>query len=403
MTQPDSGLPNIILFDGIVRRHLLPLSFTRPVGDFRFGILTLREKWERMLPGSYSYLTEPYLQTKFPIHEVDDNIFVAANVCPSLLLAAEVANLASGEALLADDRLVAFRGSREAFDARAFNRTIQTESDLLCFDRLYDLFLGNGRAIEEDFRLLTEGRASQPVSDSVRVVGKPYDADGSPRIFIEEGAEMECAIVNVKEGPVYIGRCAEVEEGSVIRGPFAACEHSVVKVGAKIYGGTTLGPYCKAGGELNNVLLFGYSNKAHDGFLGNAVVGEWCNLGAGTNASNLKNDYSEIKLWSYPDGRFLRTGLQFCGLIMGDHTKTGINSMLNTATVLGVGVNIHGSGFPRAFVPSFSDGGNAGFTDVNLNRFFESASRMMARRGHILSETDRAIFEYIYSEAENYK
>ena len=301
------------------------------------------------------------------------------------------------------DRLLAYRGDAATFASGAFRRRVESESQLLCFDRLYDLFLRNGLAIEEDFRLLTEGRSSQPVSDSVRIIGTPYYPDGTPRVFLEEGARAECVILNVTAGPVYIGRDAELQEGSVVRGPFAACEHSVVNINSKIYGATTLGPYCKVGGELNNALLFGYSNKAHEGFLGNAVVGEWCNLGAGTNASNLKNDYSEIKLWSYPDGRFLRTGLQFCGVIMADHSKTGINSMLNTATVLGVGVNIHGSGFPRNFVPSFSDGGNTGFTDVNLARFFESASRMMARRGHVLTEADREIFEYIYSRAENYK
>lgn len=192
-------------------------------------------------------------------------------------------------------------------------------------------------------------------------------------------------------------------ENSSIRAPFAACEHVVVNMGTKIYGATTLGPYCKVGGELNNVIMQAYSNKGHDGFLGNAVIGEWCNLGAGTNASNLKNDYSEIKLWNYPSRRFLRTGLQFCGLIMGDHSKAGINCMFNTATVLGVGVNVHGSGFPRNFVASFSEGGTAGFSDVPLSKFFSIAERMMARRGKVLTEVDRAIFEAIHDETENLK
>ena len=192
-------------------------------------------------------------------------------------------------------------------------------------------------------------------------------------------------------------------EGACIRAPFAGCAHSVVNMGAKVYGATTLGPYCKVGGEVNNVVFIGYSNKAHDGFLGNAVIGEWCNIGGGTTASNLKNDYGEIKLWNYPQARFVRTGLQFCGLIMGDHTKLGVNTMINTATVLGVGVNIHGTGFPRNFVPSFSEGGSSGFVDVSLTKFFTIAERMMARRNKVLSEDDKEMFKSIYSIADNYK
>ena len=214
---------------------------------------------------------------------------------------------------------------------------------------------------------------------------------------------MEGAIVNLTEGPVYIGKDAEVMEGACIRAPFAGCTHSVVNMGAKVYGATTLGPYCKVGGEVNNVVFIGYSNKAHDGFLGNAVIGEWCNIGGGTTASNLKNDYGEIKLWNYPQARFVRTGLQFCGLIMGDHTKLGVNTMINTATVLGVGVNIHGTGFPRNFVPSFSEGGSSGFVDVSLTKFFTIAERMMARRNKVLSEDDKEMFKSIYSIADNYK
>ena len=234
-------------------------------------------------------------------------------------------------------------------------------------------------------------------------VGDAVAADGTPRIFVEEGAVVEAAVLNVVNGPIYIGRDAEVMEGSCIRAPFALCDHAVVNMGARIYGATTIGPYCKVGGELNNVVMIGYSNKAHDGFLGNAVIGEWCNLGGGTTASNLKNDYTEIKLWNYPAHRFLRTGLQFCGLIMGDHSKTGINCMFNTATVVGVGVNIHGAGFPRNFVASFSEGSSAGFTDVSLAKFFDIAERMMARRKVELTDTDREIFKSIYNIADTYK
>ncbi|MEG1587514.1 MAG: putative sugar nucleotidyl transferase [Bacteroidales bacterium] len=394
---------NIVLFDGEIRNNLLPLSFCRPVADFRFGILTVREKWERILPGRYSYLTEAYLANKFPVCLESDTLFIAGNICPSLMLSAEVANLREGEALMNKERLLAFRGTREQFESTSFIYQKETESAILFFENLYDIFLLNDRALEEDFRLITDGRTSAPLSPSVRVIGDPSFPDGTPKIFLEEGVSMECVILNVTNGPVYLGSHAEIQEGSSIRAPFAACTHAVVNMNTKIYGATTLGPYCKVGGELNNVVMFGYANKAHEGFLGNAVIGEWCNIGAGTNASNLKNDYSEIKLWNYPCGRFLKTGLQFCGLIMGDHSKAGINCMFNTATVLGVGVNIHGAGFPRNFVPSFSEGGNSGFADVALVKFFQTAARMMSRRGKELTETDREIFEYIYSQAENYK
>ncbi|MDO5570730.1 MAG: putative sugar nucleotidyl transferase [Bacteroidales bacterium] len=394
---------NIILFDGQIRDQLLPLSFTRPIAEFRFGILTIKEKWERVLPGNYSVLTQKYLEKKYPLIIEDDNIFIAGNVTPSLMLSAEIELLNKGQVLMDKDRVIAFRGTIDQFNSSSFFTSTQTQSKILSFDRLYDLFLLNETAIEDDFRLITEGRQSEPISESVRIIGEKYFEDGTPKIFIEKGAKIECAILNLSNGPVYIGQGAEVQEGSVIRAPFAMCEHSVANMNTKIYGATTLGPYCKVGGELNNVIMFGYSNKAHEGFLGNAVVGEWCNIGAGTNASNLKNDYSEIKLWSYPQGKFLKTGLQFCGLIMGDHSKTGINSMINTATILGVGVNIHGSGFPRNFVPSFSEGGASGFSDVNLVKFFQTASKMMERRGMILTNNDREIFEYINREAENYK
>ena len=279
-----------------------------------------------------------------------------------------------------------------------------TYADEYCAIRsLYDIFMKNGTQLRADFRLLTAGRHSQPLSDSCVVIGPRCFDDGMPAVFLEEGASVEAVSLNTSGGPIYIGRNATVMEGSCIRAPFAACEKAQVNMGSKIYGATTLGPYCKVGGELNNVVMFGFSNKAHDGFLGNAVIGEWCNIGAGTNASNLKNDYTEIKLWNYRAHRFLRTGLQFCGLIMGDHSKAGINCMFNTATVIGVGVNIHGAGFPRNFVASFSEGGATGYADVSVAKFFDIAKRMMARRNIELNDVDKEIFENIYRIADNYK
>lgn len=359
-------MTHIVLRDPTeAHENLLPLSFTRPLSELRLGILTLREKWEKLLPATYSWETMPYLATKFPRIDQPATYTVDSDIIPT---PAYIDALQRGEDA-EPDRIV----------------------------NLYDIFLRNGEAIEADFRLVTKGRESMPLSSSNTVIG-----DRS-LLFIEPGAHIEGAIINTTHGPVYVGRDAEIMEGSCLRGPIAICEHAVVNMGTKIYGATTIGPWCKVGGELNNVVMLGYSNKAHDGFLGNAVIGEWCNLGAGCVASNLKNDYTEIKLWNYPAHRFLKTGLQFCGLIMGDHSKAGINTMFNTATVAGVGVNIHGSGFPRNFIASFSEGGASGFSDVSLTKFYDIATRMMARRGKQLTRLDRDIFQYIYDYADRFK
>lgn len=397
---------NIILFDvPSVRQNLLPLSYTRPVADFLVGATTIRQKWEAFLPGRYSYLTAGYLAEKFPMTEAPLSVFVASNVIPDAGLAAAVAALGEGEALAAHNAkgervLVAVKDSRagleEIIDTVPESATMY-EGKVDTISWLYDVFMGNGRRIEDDFERMTSGREGQSIPRSNTVIGDPE------LIFIESGAVVEGVVLNALHGPIYVGRDVEIMEGSCLRGPIALCEHATVNMGTRIYPGTTIGPWCKVGGELNNVVMFGYSNKAHDGFLGNAVVGEWCNLGAGCVASNLKNDYTEIKLWNYPAHRFLRTGLQFCGLIMADHSKAGINTMFNTATVVGVGVNIHGSGFPRNFIASFSEGGAQGFNDQPMEKFFSTASRMMARRGKALSEADARIFEDIRRQAENYK
>lgn len=397
---------NIILFDvPYVRQNLLPLSYTRPVADFLVGATTIRQKWEAFLPGRYSYLTAGYLAEKFPTEEAPVSIFVASNVIPDADLAAAVATLGEGEALAArnakgEPMLVAVKDSRAGLESiidTVPESATMYEGKVDSISWLYDVFMGNGRRIEDDFERMTRGREGQSIPRSNTVIGDPE------LIFIESGAVVEGVVLNALHGPIYVGRDVEIMEGSCLRGPIALCEHATVNMGTRIYPGTTIGPWCKVGGELNNVVMFGYSNKAHDGFLGNAVVGEWCNLGAGCVASNLKNDYTEIKLWNYPAHRFLRTGLQFCGLIMADHSKAGINTMFNTATVVGVGVNIHGSGFPRNFIASFSEGGAQGFNDQPMEKFFSTASRMMARRGKALSEADARIFEAIRRQAENYK
>lgn len=386
---------NIILADNAeARLNLLPLTFTRPIARLLTGLFTIEERWQRYLPGDYSYLTADYLSEVFPFRASgDDNLIIDSRVIADRQLSEAVSALQMGEGLMAGDVLVARRG---AVDGEA---AILREYDgqVTVINRPFDVFLTNGAALESDFAEVTRGRASQPEPQSCMVIG-----DVS-RLFIEEGATVSGAVINVETGPVYIGRGATVMEGACMRGPIAILDHSTVNMGAKIYGATTIGPHSKVGGELNNVVILGYSNKAHDGFLGNAVIGEWCNLGAGCTASNLKNDYTEIKLWNYASRRFQRSGLQFCGLIMGDHSKGGINTMFNTATVLGVGVNVHGTGFPRNFVPSFSDGSAAGFSEQTLQKFLDVATRVMARRDRTLGDAEVRMYEALYSLTETYR
>lgn len=396
---------NIILFDlPAVRENLLPLSYTRPIADFLVGITTLRKKWESFLAGEFSYSTVGYLSEKYPMKTAEENLFIASNIIATEHLARRLDTLEPGEVLMADTMagqrvLVGFKGGANRLDEviHSMPAGIVYEEKVDAINYVYDIFLLNGRQIEADFDVLTAGREGQSIPRSNTVIGEP------DRIYIESGAIVEGVVLNASHGPIYVGRHVEIMEGSCLRGPIALGEHSTVNMGTRIYPGTSLGPWCKVGGELNNVVIFGFTNKAHDGFLGNAVIGEWCNLGAGCVASNLKNDYTEIKLWNYPSHRFLRTGLQFCGLIMADHSKAGINTMFNTATVVGVGVNIHGSGFPRNFIASFSEGGPSGFTDLPMEKFFDIAKRMMARRGRSLSEADNRIFHAIRELAENYK
>lgn len=396
---------NIILFDlPAVRENLLPLSYTRPIADFLVGITTLRKKWESFLAGEFSYSTVGYLSEKYPMKTAEENLFIASNIIATEHLARRLDSLEPGEVLMADTMagqrvLVGFKGGANRLDEviHSMPAGIVYEEKVDAINYVYDIFLLNGRQIEADFDVLTAGREGQSIPRSNTVIGDP------DRIYIESGAIVEGVVLNASHGPIYVGRHVEIMEGSCLRGPIALGEHSTVNMGTRIYPGTSLGPWCKVGGELNNVVIFGFTNKAHDGFLGNAVIGEWCNLGAGCVASNLKNDYTEIKLWNYPSHRFLRTGLQFCGLIMADHSKAGINTMFNTATVVGVGVNIHGSGFPRNFIASFSEGGPSGFTNLPMEKFFDIAKRMMARRGRSLSEADNRIFHAIRELAENYK
>jgi len=337
-------------------------------------------------------LTSEYLSEKYPVIDAEENILIKGSIVPTKEFVEAVKNLKSEETLVKDEMILAYRVTKENLsenESDTDGNLVEFEGDLISLEHIWQLFSELDVNLKFDFQLITKGRKSVEISKTNNVVCKE-------NIFIEEGAKVEYASLNASDGIIYIGKDAEVMEGSFIRGPFALGQHSQLKMGTKIYGATSIGPFCKVGGEVSNSLLIGYSNKAHDGFLGNSVIGEWCNLGAGTNCSNLKNTYEDVRLWNYYEESFVSTGLQFCGLIMGDHSKTGINSMLNTGTVIGVNVNLFGTGFPRNFIPSFSWGGANGFKIYNLNKAIQVAERVYARRSLDFNEVEINILKHIF-------
>ena len=388
---------NYILFDGTVRNALLPFTFTRPVADIRVGILTIREKWEKYLGSTITTLTEEYLSEKFPMVEMELNVMINASYLPNDILVEMIIGLEKNQAIFHGEDVVAFytNDTQEEVDFDTYE-IIDFNQEFIKIEHVWDIFSKNDIALREDFELITEGRISNPIPKSVNVIAPE-------NIFIEDGAKLEFVTLNASSGPIYIGKNAEIMEGSVIRGPFALCESGRVKLSSKVYGATTVGPHSVIGGEVSNSVLFGYSNKGHDGFLGNSVLGEWCNIGADSNNSNLKNNYEEVKLWNYETENFAKTGLQFCGLMMGDHSKCGINTMFNTGTVVGVSANIFGAGFPRNFVPSFSWGGASGFTTYLTNKAFQTAKIVMARRQVEFTDKDAKILENVFEITKKYR
>ncbi len=385
---------NYILFDSASRKNLLPLTFTRPVADIRLGILTIREKWEKLLNTTTSSLTENYLKVKYPLVKAAENMLIDGSLCPNQALVDAINSLKVGQALVKDDAILAMCLSAESLESFSDGgdemEIIETNVEVIKINNNWDIFEFNGEAIRNDFALITKGRKSQPIPKTVNCLNPE-------NIFIEEGAVLNFATLNASTGPIYIGKGAEVMEGAKIRGPFALCEQAVVKMGAKIYGPTTIGPFSKVGGEINQSVIFGYSNKAHDGFMGQSVIGEWCNIGADSNTSNLLNTYEEVKIWSYAEECFVQTGLQFCGTIMGDFSKCGINTMFNTGTVIGVSANIFGAGYQRNFIPSFSWGGTAGVQDYNLKKAFKTNEAVFARRDKKFDRVEKDILTEIFS------
>ena len=381
---------NLVLFDDPAIRHdLMPFTLTRPAGSLRVGILTLDQKWSHYSGSACSFATEPFLREKFPSVTGADPLYINGSLCPDDQLWKAISRLSAGESLLTGDRLLAVRGPKPEKTDKA---TVYAGTPVW-IDQVWKIFQLNGAEILADFSRLTAGRKSQAITDPHTRV---YQAEN---IFLEEGVQLQACVLNASAGPIYLGKNAQVQEGAVIRGPFSLGENSVVNMGAKIRGDTTVGPHCKVGGEISNSVLYGYSNKAHDGFLGNSVIGEWCNLGADTNTSNLKNNYEDVKLWNYRKGGFVRTGQMFCGLMMGDHSKCGINTMFNTGTVVGVSANIFGDGYPRNFIPSFAWGGAAGFSTFQLKKVFETAERVMERRHVALTDADRKVLTTLFEQS----
>lgn len=387
-----------VLYDSEVRANLLPFTHTRAIADIRCGILTMKERWAHVLGAATSVLTESYLQDMYRFEPGNDTIYINASVFASRQMADAIAMLTTGQALVSNGTTIAARlqeapGKLEKTQAAiAECAPVLYEGEVYALHHNWDIFALCDRAIRDDFAVLTSGRSSTEVPEGVVAIG-------GNNVFIEPGAKVYAGcIINASTGPVYIGAHAEVLEGTMMRGPIAICEHAVVKMGAKVYGATTIGPGCKVGGEINNVVFFANSNKSHDGYLGNAVIGEWCNLGADTNCSNLKNDYGVVKVWNEATDSEISTGLTFCGLMMGDHSKCGINTMFNTGTVIGVSCNIYGGGFPAKFIPSFSWGGSEGWTDYRLDKAIDTANRMMTRRNKQMSPAEIHAWKHLYAQ-----
>lgn len=394
---------SVILFDlPEIRSGLLPFTYTRPVSEIRVGILTVAEKWKHFLSKDVSYHTEEYLQEKFSLITDEENVVINSSIIPNDHLITQILGLKERASLFQDGMFIAAKCKKsdlselwscnwDRFPKQAFNGKFNQ------IKKQWDVFHLNGEEIANDFALITKGRSSQPISDPHTIV---Y---GQENIFLEEGASVRAAILNAENGPIYIGKNAQIHEGAIIKGACAIGENSHVNMGAKLRGDNTIGPNCKVGGEVSNSVFFGNSNKGHDGFLGNSVIGEWCNIGADTNSSNLKNNYAEVKVWDYQSESFARTGLQFCGLLMGDHSKAGINTMFNTGTTVGICANVFGAGFPRNLIPSFSWGGATGFTTFGLKKAFEASNAMMKRRNKELTNVDEGILAHVFDISAKYR
>ncbi len=390
---------NYILFDSATaRRKLLPFTFTRPLAEIRVGILTIADKWRKHLNSDFSYLTEGYLAKKYTVKFKEQNLYIAGNLCPDEPVIKAIQHLKPNQKLIKQGVLLAsLEGETEYKLIGESCEEVEFDGEVTLITQNWHIFKQNGAQIRVDYELITKGRKSQPINDPYTRI---YNQEN---IFIEEGADIKDATLNAENGPIYIGKEASIEEGAIIRGPFAICHNSTVNANARMRGDITIGPWSKVGGEVSNSVIFGFTNKGHDGFLGNSVLGEWCNIGADTNTSNLKNNYDLIKVWDYDKEGFLNTGEQFCGLMMGDHSKCGINTMFNTGTIIGVAANIFGSGFPRTFIPSFAWGGPTGFATFKLPKVYKMAEVSMRRRHGNFNDIEKEILSAVFELEAQYR
>ena len=392
---------NYILFGAQARDHLLPFTFLRPIADIRVGIMTIREKWEYFLKTKTSTLTEPYLAEKFPMIKEADNVLVNSSVMPNEQMVEEIGRLKPNQTLVSGETLIAHRVRAEDITNLESElledvEPMHTKAEFKKLYRLWDILVLNEQQIPVDYELLTKEKKSQPIPDHVRVMAPE-------NVFVEPGARIDMAFINASEGPVYIGKDAHIMDGAILKGPVGVGEGSVVRLGAKIYGGSSIGPHSKVGGEMSSSVIFGYSNKAHDGYLGHSVIGEWCNLGADTNTSNLKNNYDNVRLWDYAEESFVNTGQMFCGTFMGDHSKCAINTMFNTGTVIGVNAQLFGSGFMRNFIPSFTWGSVSGFSTVDIDKAVEVAKRVYSRRKLDFSGMEERLLRHVYDHTFGFR
>jgi UDP-N-acetylglucosamine diphosphorylase/glucosamine-1-phosphate N-acetyltransferase len=388
---------NYLLFDGNSRQSFLPLTYTKPIAELRIGILTVKEKWDLYLKTVCSYDTVSYLQEKYSKVLGDKNIFINACILPNQQLAESIHSLSAGQALYYKNLLVAYccNKQEESVEISEYQH-ISYIHQLSHLSKVTDFFLLNSQEIEADFELMTKGRTSEPIPKGVQTINEE-------QIFIEEGVKVLFSSLNASEGAIYIGSNATIMEGCHVRGPFSLGSNSTLKMGAKIYGGTTIGPHSKIGGEVSDSIVMGYSNKGHDGYLGNAVVGEWCNFGAGSTNSNLKNNYSNVKLWNYQLNDYKDTQLKFCGLIMGDYSKLGINTSINTGTVIGACVSYAGGGVPKKFLPSFSWANGSSNAVYDFKKAMGTAKIVMGRRNIPFKIEDFAILKKVFEQTAKYR
>jgi UDP-N-acetylglucosamine diphosphorylase/glucosamine-1-phosphate N-acetyltransferase len=386
----------INLFDDSAWLSLKPLTFTRPVADLRIGILTIAEKWAKHLEATnFGYQTAPYLNIKYP--SISAQLSINGSICPDKQLVDAVFLLKDGECLIQDSLIIAFKSHLPLLwnEVNEKLKNVAYPKEIVQIRYPENIFSYNHVELVKDFELLTKGKTSAKLSNTNVFLGDD--------IFVEEGATAECSTFNSLQGPIYLGKNTQVWEGSNIRGSFALCNDSQIKMGAKIYGKTTIGPFSRVGGEINNSVIWGYSSKGHDGYLGNAVLGQWCNIGADSNNSNLKNNYAEVRLWDYEKETFRKTGLQFCGLILADHAKCAINTMFNTGTVAGVSANIFSAGFPRNFIPDFAWGGAHGFDVYGLEKMLQTAEKVFERRNMKLDDKEAAILSHVFDITKKYR